>query len=323
MDDPARSQRHQRGLVAGATTERGSGISSSLAALGLVDQTYRYCTLPQEPYFDLLDRIHQHLLPRTYVEIGVSTARSLTLALPGTVCIGIDPDPQTAFPLGRQTRVFPQTSDDFFAKFELSDLFEGVPLDLAFIDGMHHFEFALRDFMNLEAAANPDTTVLIHDCMPNDELHAARERASARWAGDVWRLILLLRAWRPDLDITVADSAPSGLGIVRGLDPTSTVLRDNYREIVERYLAMPYSALDDGSMDEQLNRIPGDWPTVRSRLPEKPFREANIERLKADRLARAIAPALVRGMQRARRKMAARRLPSSATPSSSGSVGTQ
>ena len=53
------------------------------------------------PYFDLLDRIHQHVLPRTYVEIGVSTGRSLTLALPGTMSVGIDPDPRLlCFPSG-------------------------------------------------------------------------------------------------------------------------------------------------------------------------------------------------------------------------------
>jgi hypothetical protein len=289
--------------------------------LRLVDQTYRYCTQPQEPYFDLLDRIHQHLVPRTYVEIGVSTARSLTMALPGTVCVGIDPAPRPAFPLGQQTTVYRKTSDDFFAEFELADLFKGVPLDLAFIDGMHHFEFALRDFMNLERAANPNTTILIHDCLPNDEVHAARERSTARWAGDIWRLILLLLEWRPDLDLAVADSAPSGLGIVRGLDPASTVLGDNYDEIVAKYLALPYSTFDDGSMAERLHRIPGDWPTVRSRLPDQPYRAANVESLKVHRLAVALAPALGRGVQRVRRQLADHRRPPATTPTPTGSDG--
>ena len=65
--------------------------------------------------------------PRTYVEIGVSTGRSLTLALPGTMSVGIDPDPRLSFPLRRGTRIFHQTSDDFFANHDLTRLFGGHP----------------------------------------------------------------------------------------------------------------------------------------------------------------------------------------------------
>ncbi len=273
----------------------------------LVDRTYRYCTQPQQPYFELLDRIHQHLLPRTYVEIGISTGRSLTLALPGTVCVGVDPDPQVAFPLNGTTTVYPETSDGFFAEHQLEQVLGGVPLDLAFIDGMHNFEFALRDFMNLEQAAHPTTTILIHDCLPKNEVHAARDRQTEKWAGDIWRLVLLLRAWRPDLEVAVADSGPSGLGIVRALDPASNVLHDHYDEIVEHYLAIPYSALDDGTMREQLNCVPGDWPSLRSLLPPASFRQGNVDALKARRLARALGPAGIRGLHRARRSLASRR----------------
>jgi hypothetical protein len=289
--------------------------------LHVIDTLYEYCTQPQEPYFDLLDRIQQHLLPRTYVEIGVSTGRSLTLALPGTVCIGVDPAPRIAFPLSAQTTVFSQTSDDFFAGRRLDALFGGAPLDLAFIDGMHHFEFALRDFMNLERASNPSTTILIHDCLPRDELHAARKRETARWAGDIWRLILILRARRPDLEVAVADSPPSGLGIVRGLDPTSTVLADHYDEIVEKYLAIPYADLDNGTMGEQLNRIDGDWASVRGRLPTSPYRQANVEELKIRRLARALGPASIRGLQRAKRRLESTRRAGVSSADRAGPVG--
>jgi hypothetical protein len=272
----------------------------------LVDHTYRYCTQPQQPYFELLDHIHQHLLPRSYVEVGVSTGRSLTLALPGTVCIGIDPDPRVAFPLNATTTVYPETSDDFFARHRVEELLGRVPLDLAFIDGMHNFEFALRDFINLEKASHRSTTILIHDCLPNGEVHAARERQTVKWAGDIWRLVLLLRAWRPDLDVVVADSGPSGLGIVQGLDPASSVLSEHYEEIVEQYLAIPYRALDDGTKLEQLNRVPGDWTTVRNHLPAASFREDNVELLKARRLARALGPASVRALHRAQRHFASK-----------------
>ncbi len=260
-----------------------------------------------EPYFELLDRIHQYLVPRTYVEIGVSTGCSMTLALPGTVSIGVDPAPNLMFPVRRGTRIFNQTSDDFFAQHDLNRLFGGLPLDLAFIDGMHHFEFAFRDFMNLERFSNSDTTVLVHDCLPIDEVTAARERSTDFWTGDVWRLILLLREWRPDLEVAVVDSAPTGLGLIRGLDPTSTVLRDGYTEIVDQYLTVPFQSLYEGSMATQLNTIAGDWATVRSRLPDRPFRRSNVELLKAGRSLGSVTPVARRTLRSARANLSGRR----------------
>jgi hypothetical protein len=261
--------------------------SGSLTTVQLLDKAYARYVPRVLPYFEVLDRIHQYLLPRTYVEIGVSTGRSLTLALPGTRCIGIDPEPQIEFHLVRNTQVFSQTSDDFFSERDFGSLLDGRPLDLAFIDGMHQFEFALRDLINLERTSNPSTTLLIHDCLPLDEVTSARDRTTDCWSGDVWRLILLLRKWRPDLDVAVVDWAPTGVGVIRGLDPSSTVLHDHYDEIVDHYLAVPYSALDNGSKEEQLNRVPGDWSTVKTLLPARPFRRANVELLKSFRVLEA------------------------------------
>ncbi len=245
--------------------------------LRIIERAYGQYVPPGKPYLGLLDRIHRHLLPRTYAEVGVSNGSSLTLVLPGTISIGIDPAPNLRLPVRRSTRIFRQTSDDFFAQHDLQRLFGGLPLDLAFIDGMHHFEYAFRDFINLEQASSSTSTVLIHDCLPIDEVTAERERSTDVWSGDIWRLILLLREWRPDLDVEVIDSAPTGLGMVRRLDATSTVLSEHYDEIVEQYLAMPYDAGPDGTAAARINPIPGDWASVRARLPEHPFRQQRSE----------------------------------------------
>ena len=262
----------------------------------LVDRIFRRCIKPELPYYDAMDLIHQHLVPRTYVEIGVSTGRTLALALPGTTCIGIDPSPRLARPPGTGKRVVAQTSDEFFASNDLHTVLGGAPLDLAFIDGMHLFEFALRDFINLERASHPETTVLIHDCLPESEEGASRERTTVLWSGDIWRLIVLLREWRPDLEVSVVDWAPTGLGVVRGIDPRSTVLADHYDEIVEQYLAMPYSALDDGNMDERLNRVPGTWTALSALLPTSPYRSGNVELLKVRRATHEVLPAARRAL---------------------------
>jgi hypothetical protein len=135
-------------------------------------------------YLPLLRRIHRYLRPRTYLEIGVGRGASLCLALPETLAVGIDPAPQITAPTGPRVQLFRMTSDEFFARHTLSDVTGGLPLDLAFIDGMHHVEFALRDFANVERSATPATTVLVHDCYPPNARSADRDRSGAFWTGD-------------------------------------------------------------------------------------------------------------------------------------------
>ena len=55
------------------------------------------------------------------------------------------------------------------------------------------------------------------------------------WTGDVWKLIPILRRFRPDLKITVLDAHPTGLVLLSNLDPNSTVLEDAYPEIVQEW----------------------------------------------------------------------------------------
>jgi hypothetical protein len=219
--------------------------------------------LPGENYFHVLARIHAHLKPRTYVEIGVAQGDSIRMLAPGTQAIGVDPDPRVPFVLPPGVRVFAETSDDFFANHDVRAEFGGLPVDLAFIDGMHRFEFALRDFINLEALCTPDSTILIHDVYPLDERTAARDRVTNFWSGDIWRLVLLLRERRPDLAVHTVAAAPTGLGIVRNLDPHSRYLRDHLDELVQSYLAMDFGVLN-GCKAERLALFPNDWPRIAS-----------------------------------------------------------
>jgi hypothetical protein len=245
------------------------------------------------PYLHVLDRIHQHLLPRTYVEIGVHIGSSLMQVLPGTETIGIDPEARLYYPVHGRTQVHKTTSDEFFRSHDVSVLLDGLPVDLSFIDGMHQFEFALRDFMNLERWSSPKSVVLVHDCLPANARQASRTHVEGTWSGDVWKLVVCLKTYRPDLEIAVADVAPTGLGIIKGLDPSSTVLRDRYEEICERVVPLTYEWLEKQGKAEQLNRIDGDWESVRGYLPPTPFREAAVLPLTAKRLAittRTMAP---------------------------------
>ncbi len=183
-------------------------------------------------YLTVLDRLHQDLRPSHYLEIGIRLGRSLALARGRAT--GVDPEPAIDCTLPSTTEIVALTSDAFFAS---------APPDLApdfcFIDGMHLFEYALRDFMNIEQQAAPGTVVVIDDVFPNHPAQAERTRRTRVWTGDVWRLVDVLRRYRSDLFILPLDTSPTGLLLIAGLDATNRVLPQNYDKIVREALALP------------------------------------------------------------------------------------
>ena len=216
-------------------------------------------------YFEALVRIHEHLKPRTYLEIGVDRGGSFSRARRETIALGIDPDPHIEVPLGPRQRVFRETSDEFFAGHDVLAELGGLRLELAFIDGMHWFEFALRDFMNIERLCARDATVLVHDVFPPDRKSAERERTAAFWTGDVWRLVMLLKKYRPGLSVHTVAAPPSGLAVIRNLDPDSRLIRDNFDDLVREFSAMDYSAIEFHKA-EMLNLRANDWGAIRALL---------------------------------------------------------
>ena len=194
-------------------------------------------------YLKLLRRLHGLRRPRRYLEIG--TAAGKTLALVRCASVAIDPRFRLAYDVrsGKPAcHLFEMTSDAFFAAHNPTALLGG-PVDLALIDGMHHFEFALRDFMNLERHCRPDSLIVLHDCLPvdahmarrdpRDRSRAAQAHYPNAWAGDTWKALWILQRYRPDLRIVAFDAPPSGLVVATGLDPASTLLKQCYEEAVD------------------------------------------------------------------------------------------
>jgi hypothetical protein len=230
------------------------------------DSTMLFALLAQiklggEFYFKVLAQILNHVKPRTYVEIGVFRGDSLKLAKSPTLAIGIDPAPQLTAPLAANHKVFVETSDAFFAHRDLRAELGGLPVDLAFIDGMHNFEFALRDFANLERQCTRDSIILIHDCYPLDRESAGRAPRTVNWSGDIWRLIVLLKKYRPELLVRTIGTPPTGLGFVRNLDPDSRVLFEHHDRLCKEFLALDYSYLDE-DMPGKLNLLPNEWGEI-------------------------------------------------------------
>jgi tetratricopeptide (TPR) repeat protein len=270
--DPAESEYHHVAAIAhlklGRLDQARSRCESALALDPTLPDLHTFLSqlrLPGPFYVDLLQTIHRHLRPRTYLEIGVETGQTLCLALPETRAIGVDPQPILRYPLSQATTLHVMTSDDYFAGHDVQAELGGLPIDLAFIDGMHHFEFALRDFINIEKNCDSRSTILIHDCYPLDRLTAERERHCMFWSGDIWRLMLALRKYRPELQLHTVGAAPTGLGVARGLDPRSRVLEEKFDGIVREFLALDYSVLDTDKPG-MLALYPNDWERIKTLL---------------------------------------------------------
>ncbi len=203
--------------------------------------TLAQLVFPGPAYRDVLARLHAALRPRSYLEIGVEHGTSLALAVHSRQVVGVDPVPRPpARPLPAGARLFHMTSDTFFEKYACADVFDTAFVDLAFIDGMHWFEYALRDFSNVERWCAPGSTIVLHDCLPPHPVAAARERRSNFWVGDTWKTLECLLEQRPDLDMTVIPCFPSGLVVVRNLDPGSKALTNTLESLSSRYLALSY-----------------------------------------------------------------------------------
>lgn len=219
---------------------------------------------PGPDYMQWLRHFHNTLRPKSYIEIGIESGRALALAAANTRAIGIDPDFKIIHSLIASTNLFRLTSDDFFANFDPVALLGVDVIDFAFIDGLHTFDQALKDFIYIEHYAGPKTVVIFHDIYPITKETSTRERTTVFWTGDTWKVIPALRASRPDLKIFTIPTFPSGLGVITNLDPKSTILVDNFEFILKECFTWNFEAID-GAQNEILNVVPND-PVIVSEL---------------------------------------------------------
>ncbi len=209
-----------------------------------------------EPYLAALARIHRTLCPELYLEIGVREGNSISLARGSA--IGIDPNMRIAGPKPTSADLYHETSDEFFERDAGEAI--GRPLDLAFIDGLHLFEYALRDFVNVERRASRCGLIVVDDIFPCHPVQGSRFRRTRRWTGDVWRLLICLSEQRPDLVLLPLDCNPTGLLLICGLDPANRILSDQYIPIARRYLSeyrdVPPALIDRvGALDPESESI--------------------------------------------------------------------
>jgi hypothetical protein len=172
--------------------------------------------------------IHQKGL-RNYLEIGVENGH-LFFRLKSPCKVAVDPKFifDTARRVGKTilnpynltNQYFEKTSDAFFEQ-DAERVFTSKKLQLALVDGMHEYQFALRDVENTLRYLSEEGVVIMHDCNPQSEQAAGRfeDWREGVWNGDVWRTVIHLRSQRPDLNVFVLDT-DHGLGIVTKRKPS-------------------------------------------------------------------------------------------------------
>lgn len=224
-------------------------------------QTLARLRWPGPDYREWLSWFHQQLRPALYVEIGVEWGASLALAHPGSRVIAIDPAPQ-GDPLQTcpaPARLFRQTSASFFADVP-GDCGLDQGFNLAFVDGDHRFEQVLEDFIALEPHGAPGAVVLLHDTLPLTESTSTSVRSTGFYSGDTWKIVPCLRALRPDLRLITLPVAPTGLTVVTGLNPRSTLLAERLPLIRRAYRNLAATRAVESPEDLlQLGRNDWNW----------------------------------------------------------------
>lgn len=121
-------------------------------------------------------------------------------------------------PYNLYNRYYQKASDDFFEK-DAPALFATKKIEISLIDGMHEFDFALRDIENTVKYLSNNGVIVVHDCNPlTKEANCSFEEWKNRnfsgvWNGDVWKAVLYIRSQRKDLTAFVLDT-DHGLGII-------------------------------------------------------------------------------------------------------------
>ncbi len=190
-------------------------------------------------YLEALQDLHDMLQPDVRLEPGTTNGCSLKCSQSRSIVVNpsvaVNDVDLTERPWGTlyrtSSRAFPRNHDRETA-------LEGGWLGLAVLDGERHFERLLRNLIDVERCSTRDTVIVIPGVIPPDVQSAGRDEPSrGAWVGDIWKIVLCLAQYRPDLTIDVVDASPAGLLIIQNPDPDNTVLGQRYATIVEEYVS--------------------------------------------------------------------------------------
>jgi hypothetical protein len=186
---------------------------------------------------DFLSAVHNVVQPQTYLEVGVQFGYSLGRAYSAKTAIGVDPFPQCGA-TGNQI-IYSQASDDFFST-GIKLLPEPTIVDFGFIDGLHLYEQALNDFINMEHLCMPHSVIIMDDVLPRNQVEANRTQCPGDWTGDVWKVTQILLRYRPELKIVEVNTQPTGTLLVYGFhaQPPTTGINKLRAHALSEYMEL-------------------------------------------------------------------------------------
>ena len=235
-------------------------------------------------YLDFLRGLHRAVEPRAYLEIGLRHGDSLALA--DCPALGVDPAFRLRVELGDNVKLLRETSDEYFGREKPRKPVGGKRFDLAFIDGMHLAEFALRDFIGVERLSRWTGVAVFDDILPRSVEEAARDRRTRAWTGDVYKVLEILGRHRPDLICLRVGTQPTGLLLVLGLDPSSRLLAARYDAILEDVVVpdpqrVPADVIERrGVLDPETVLASRVWPTLRDLRDQGTPRRSGLRSLR-------------------------------------------
>jgi len=235
-------------------------------------------------YLDFLKGLHDAVRPRAYLEIGLRHGDSLALA--DCPSLGVDPAFNLRVELGDNVKLLRETSDEYFGREKPRKPVGGKHFDLAFIDGMHLAEFALRDFIGVERLSPWTGVIVFDDILPRTVEEANRDRRTRAWTGDVYKVLGILARHRPDLICLRVGTQPTGLLLVLALDPANRALSLRQDLLLEQMVVpdpqdVPADVLERrGVLEPETVLASRVWPVLRDLRDLQTSRRAGVRDLR-------------------------------------------
>jgi SAM-dependent methyltransferase len=192
---------------------------------------------------------------KNYLEIGVFAGRNF-FKIKADNKIGIDPAFKflnkksiadfLSLAKNYTAKYFQLTSDDFFEKKQ--HVISKSQLDICLIDGMHEYEYVIRDVHNCLKYLKEDGILILHDCNPPFEKAACSFKewvalgGGGTWNGDVWKAMYYFNKYCPQISCQVLDT-DFGLGVIRKKSATSNIELPTAARLQELQ-ALDYKDLD-------------------------------------------------------------------------------